>query len=711
MLAESSPDLARDKPRSREPDTDSPSGHLRVAIAGCGRMGQHHARAIRRLTTLAKVVAVADPASGARAAMHQIWPESLGFSSFEELLNTAEVDVVHVCTVPETHERLAAISLESGHHTYVEKPVAESAEKAEQLLNIAKERQVLLCPGHQLLFEAPMRQMRDLIPYLGTLVHVESFLSFSLLRGSASGGGALPADLQLVDVLPHPVYLLLHVLELAEPDATVELAALELGRSGTAHAIVRRGKLSGTLIVTVEGRPIENYLRVVGTNGTLHADFVRGTVQRLIGPGQSGIDKVLNPFRLGRQLVFGTSAALGERALKRKRSYPGLAEIFQAFYTAIQSGNASPVSSENIIETARMWERIASALRQHGAPPRYVSPVATPPGVLVTGGTGFLGNAVLRALTDGSRRVRAVSRRVPAPWERQPGVEYVSADLGTPPSAAVFQGIDVVVHCAAETVGGWEEHQRNSVAATENVFRGAAAAGVGRLIHVSSLATLAASKKRQQLREDSPLEPHPPEYGPYVWGKVESERLAERLGAELGIDVRIIRPGALVDYERFDPPGALGRRLGNIFIAVGRPSHPLPVVDVHFAAETIAWIVNNFASAPRVLNLLSPTLPSRRDLVARLRSTNPDLRVAWLPTLVLAPLSGFAVMLQKILRPGRPAMSVAKVFAQRWYDVSEISKVARSFERSAGTNEALTRADRSTKRVSPSPTVSEVSLK
>ena len=710
MPAEFRSDLAPETPTSRARRTGSPSDHLRVAIVGSGRMGQHHARAIRRLASLAKVVATADPSSGAREAMRLIWPESAGFSSLEELLNAVEVDVVHICTAPETHEQLAELSLESGRHTYVEKPAAESAEKAERLLKIAKERQVLLCPGHQLLFESPMRQMRDLLPCLGSLIHVESFLSFCLLRGTTSGGGALPADLQLVDVLPHPVYLLLHVLELAEPDGQVELAALELGRSGTAHAIVRRGKLSGTLIVTVEGRPIENYLRVVGTNGTLHADFVRGTVQRLIGPGQSGIDKVLTPFRLGRQLVFGTSAALGERALKRQRSYPGLAEIFQAFYTAIRTGSASPVSAANIIDTARIWERIASELRRHGAPPRS-SPVATPPCVLVTGGTGFLGRAVVRSLTDGSRRVRAVARRVPAPWERQPGVEYVTADLGMPLSASVFEGVDVVVHCAAETAGGWEEHQRNSLAATENVFRGAASAAVRRLIHVSSLATLAASRNGEQLREDSPLEPYPAGYGPYVWGKVESERLAERLGAELGIDVRIIRPGALVDYERFDPPGALGRRLGNIFVAVGKPSHPLPVVDVRFAGETVAWIVDNFASAPRVLNLIPPTPPSRRDLVARLRRTNPDLRVAWLPPLVLAPLSGFAVMLQKILRPKKPAVSVAKVFAQRWYDASEISKVASSLERSAGADEALTRAGRTTKTISPSQTVSEVSVK
>ena len=46
------------------------------------------------------------------------------------------------------------------------------------------------------------------------------------------------------------------------------------------------------------------------------------------------------------------------------------------------------------------------------------------------------------------------------------------------------------MHLAAETAGGFEEHRRNSVDATECVIRAAAKAGVKRVIHVSSLAVL-----------------------------------------------------------------------------------------------------------------------------------------------------------------------------------------------------------------------------
>jgi nucleoside-diphosphate-sugar epimerase len=211
-------------------------------------------------------------------------------------------------------------------------------------------------------------------------------------------------------------------------------------------------------------------------------------------------------------------------------------------------------------------------------------------------------------------------------------------------------------------------------------MRAAAAAGVQQLIHVSSLAVLASPRGGRAVEDDSPLEPDSRGLGPYVWGKLESEQMAVRLGAELGVPTRVVRPGALVDYGNFDPPGKLGKRLGNLFVAVGSPGHRLGVVEVGFSARTLAWMTEHFGSAPETLNLLSPTLPTKRQLIARLRETNPDLRVIWLPTVVLVPLSWGAMVLQKILRPGKPAINVAKVFAGKRYQTTRIAELAPAIE-------------------------------
>ncbi len=233
-----------------------------------------------------------------------------------------------------------------------------------------------------------------------------------------------------------------------------------------------------------------------------------------------------------------------------------------------------------------------------------------------------------------------------------------------------------VIHAAAETAGGWAEHQRNSLDATEHVLRAAAAAGVRRVVHVSSLAVLDPPRGGGSIADDSPLRAESRAAGPYVWGKVESERLARKLGGELGLAVRVVRPGALVDYADFEPPGRLGKRIGNVFVAVGSPRDRLGIADVDFAARVLGWIADNFERAPEVLNLVAPELPAKRELLIRLRRTNPDLSVVWLPRTVLIPLSWTAVLVQKLLRPGRPAMNLARVFAVQRYDTGGIAQLA-----------------------------------
>lgn len=664
--ASASPSLAH----SSTPGVASPvKPKLRIALVGAGKMGRHHARAIARLDDSAELVAVVDPSPSARALFCAAYPSVRSFDSLKSLMAVLTPDVVHVCTAPVTHETLATEAIEAGCHVYVEKPFVTNVVAAERLLSLAAAKGSRTCVGHQLLFEPAARKLFETLPVLGEIVHVESYFSFRTVRRSPDGRTPLRADEQLLDILPHSVSLLLRVLGAASPQGRSELRSIEVGPAGTVHGLVKRGRVTGSLIVTLEGRPIESYVRVVGTNGSVQADFVRGTVQRLIGPGTSGIDKVLAPFQLAWQLAGRTTRVLTARALKRQRSYPGLAEIFQSFYDSIRAGQPSPTPSSEILDTVRICEEVGGHLT---APigDQVTLLKASSPRIAITGGTGFLGRAVVQSLISRHVPVRVLARRLPAEWDRIANAEYVACDLATNDIAQQLQGVDLVVHCAAETAGGRSDHERNSVAATERLFRAAASAHVRSVVHISSLAVLAAARGRVPLDERSPLEADRERCGPYVWGKLESELGASRLAAELGIDVKIVRPGAILDYQHFDPPGRLGKRVGNVFVAIGPKRSRLGVVDVELAANVIAWMAQHIDEVPPIVNLLAPQLPTRVELVKRLRRANPDILVVWLPRLLLVPLSWFAIGLQKLLRPRRPAIDVARVFGSHSYNTA-----------------------------------------
>lgn len=621
--------------------------------------------------------------------MRAIVPGCVGFATPEELLATSRPDVVHICTPPSSHAPLAHLALDAGCHIYVEKPFTETTAEAQAILAKATAKGLKVCAGHQLLYEPPTRVIKQYLPAIGRVAHVESYFSFRTVRHAPGGRRVLRADQQLLDILPHPVYLLLDVLERMD-EGPIELVALDVSQKGTVHALVRRGGVTGTLVVTLEGRPVESYLRVVGTNGSLFADYVRSAVQRSIGPGSSGIDKLFAPYRQSWQVFSGSTMAFARRFLKRQVSYPGLVELFSAFYDASRNGTPSPLSPESLLETVRICERVKEALAVgeaaalRAAVPRPVDGR----GVLLTGGTGFLGKEIVHALLSAGRPVRVLARREPPAWERIPGAEYAVADVSQGLDARYLQGVDTVIHAAAETAGGWEEHQRNSLDATEQMVRGAAAGGIRHFIQVSSLAVMARGSSGL-IRDSDPLESNSKGSGPYVWGKLESERLAARLGAELGVDVKVVRPGALVDYRDFDPPGRLGKRLGNIFVAVGSPGQRLGVVDVAFSGRLLAWMTDAWDQAPAQLNLLDPIQPAKRDLLRQLRVGNPDLRVVWLPTLILHPLSWFAIALQKVLRPGKPAINVAKVFSVSSYDTSRVAALAKQMEQAPAAQPAV----------------------
>jgi dihydroflavonol-4-reductase len=111
--------------------------------------------------------------------------------------------------------------------------------------------------------------------------------------------------------------------------------------------------------------------------------------------------------------------------------------------------------------------------------------------VFLTGGSGFVGAHVLRALLDAGYRVRALARGPMAPID---GCEIVSGDLSRSGTLArTLDGCRYLVHCAAQYSFGPRDRdaiRRTNVLGTEGLFAAAHLAGVERAVLTSSSATL-----------------------------------------------------------------------------------------------------------------------------------------------------------------------------------------------------------------------------
>ena len=168
---------------------------------------------------------------------------------------------------------------------------------------------------------------------------------------------------------------------------------------------------------------------------------------------------------------------------------------------------------------------------------------------MVTGGTGFLGCHIARRfLQEGSelRLVDLLGLDEPDLRGRRE-VEVLNADIrDTDAMRRACEGVDVVVHAAAALPiqGSRQIIEAVNVGGTRSVLDGALAAGVRRVIAISSTA-LYGVPEIHPLYEDSPIEP----LGLYGESKHQLEQ-ACRAYRERGLDVTIVRPKTFIGTGR-----------------------------------------------------------------------------------------------------------------------------------------------------------------
>jgi len=165
--------------------------------------------------------------------------------------------------------------------------------------------------------------------------------------------------------------------------------------------------------------------------------------------------------------------------------------------------------------------------------------------VCVTGGAGFIGSNVCRALVSRGHSATALDNLSVGRRENVPaGVPLVIADiLDDPALEAAFRTCDVVCHLAARVAvrSSFEyvtDDAMTNVVGTASVLRAARRVGtVRRVISTSSMAVYAEGLPGVPIREDYETQPT----SPYGVSKLAAERLTHLVGAEAGIETVVLR--------------------------------------------------------------------------------------------------------------------------------------------------------------------------
>ena len=132
----------------------------KIGVAGLGYWGPNLARNFDDLAELTWLCDI-DPDQLERFSRRH--PQTRLTSRFDDLLEDPKLEAVVIATPVVTHGDLTRRALAAGKHVFVEKPMSLHGAEAEELCALAEERELVLMPGHLLLYHPAVNKLKELI--------------------------------------------------------------------------------------------------------------------------------------------------------------------------------------------------------------------------------------------------------------------------------------------------------------------------------------------------------------------------------------------------------------------------------------------------------------------------------------------------------------------------------------------------------------------
>ncbi len=135
---------------------------MNFGVIGYGYWGPN---VVRNLASLegSSVIAIAEVNPAARMRAQKAYPGVLVTSDTASLIKSTEIDAVAVVTPVWTHYELVKSALENGKHVFVEKPFTSNAAHGEELINLARQKNLTIMVDHTFLFTGAVKKISQLL--------------------------------------------------------------------------------------------------------------------------------------------------------------------------------------------------------------------------------------------------------------------------------------------------------------------------------------------------------------------------------------------------------------------------------------------------------------------------------------------------------------------------------------------------------------------
>lgn len=334
---------------------------LRVAVIGAGYWGPNLARNFRGSADW-DLVAVCDlDEAKARRVVGDRSTVDVE-TSLDRLLERDDVDAVAVATPARTHHPVVLAALRAGKHVLVEKPIADSRERAVEMVDTARERDLVLMADHTYCYTPAVAKIRELIEdgALGEILFVDSVrINLGLVQPDVDVFWDLaPHDLSILDfVLPgglEPVGVAAHGADpLGVGQACVGYLTLPLASGAIAHVHVNW--LSPTKI---------RQMVVGGSKRTLVWDDLNP--QQRLSVYDRGIDLRVPAATQADRAAVNVSYRLGDVWVPALVEKEALGQMVGEFAASIRGNRAPRTDGDAGVRVLSVLEAASASLRDGG---------------------------------------------------------------------------------------------------------------------------------------------------------------------------------------------------------------------------------------------------------------------------------------------------------------------------------------------------------
>lgn len=610
----------------------------KVVLIGAGNIAKTHAAALREMAGT-ELYGVFDANTATAQGLAREFGAAQVFPSIESVL-ASDADTVHVLTPPDLHFSTAMPFIQAGKTVLLEKPLAVSTAECEQMRRAAQQSGAIVGVNQNFVFNPAYVQLKNALAAgtLGKPRYLDYIYEVPLRQLTARQFGHWMFRQPVNILLEQAVHPLSQVLDLAGPVREMSLlteSPIEISPGVGLHPACQASFLCARMPAHLRFRVGAEFtvcrLTVVCDDGVAVADMFANqfhTLQRTAY--MEPLDAWLSARATGKKVMaegFATLRDYGLAMAKLKpRSdafYRGMKGSLQAFYRDLDQAGKPRIDLEFGAQLVGLCEQMASAFKP--LPAAAVDPLLVPPGqvpqgpwVTVLGGTGFIGSHTVAALLAQGFRVRVMARGVHnlQPVFSQAGVELVRGDVKNRSDLErAIAGVPFVVNLAHG--GGGPNFEAIRAAMVDSAVMAAEvcrAAGVQRMVHVGSIASLYLGDAAETITGATTPDPQPATRNDYARAKALADRALLDLHQKTGFPLVLLRPGLVVGAGTSPFHGGLGFFNNDQFcIGWNAGSNPLPWVLVSDCAAAIVASLTAPAAPGKAYNLVGDVRPSAKE--------------------------------------------------------------------------------------------------